>query len=184
MWLKLPSPLLRVSARSRTTSSVTEFTGIFFFFFQFSQVPGNIASSLILFPYGNDNSDNLGANDTGNHSNDMDDGDLCNILDSQSLDVKFLYCDILVSVYVGFIISSIILLLVFVDRLPTSNSFFSAEKVELYLKKPLIELLKVLTNVNMLLIAPIVVYGEMELAFAFGSFTKVGAHSKKSAFTY
>ena len=67
--------------------------------------------------------------------NDMDDGNLCNVLDSQSFDVKFLY--ILVSVYVEFIISSIILLLIFVDRLPTSNSFFSAEKkVELYLKKP------------------------------------------------
>ena len=34
---------------------ISKFTGIFFFFFQFSQVPGNIASSLILFPYGNDN---------------------------------------------------------------------------------------------------------------------------------
>ncbi len=86
--------------------------------------------------------------------------------------MKFLY--ILVSVYVGFIIFSIVLLLVFVDRLPTSNSFFSAEKkVELYLKKQLIELLKVLTNVKMLLIAPIVIYGGMELAFVFGSFTEV-----------
>ena len=151
---------------------ISKFTGIFFFFFQFSQVPGNVASSLILFPYGNDNSDNLGANSTGNHSNETDDGDLCNVLDSQSFDVKFLY--ILVSVYVGFIISSIILLLIFVDRLPTSNSFFSTEKkVELYLKKPLIELVMVLTNVKMLLIAPIVVYGGMELAFAFGSFTEV-----------
>lgn len=164
MWLKLPSPLLRVSARSRITSSVN-LQASSFSFFQFSQVPGNIASSLILFPYGNDN-DNLGANSTGNYMNDMDDGNLCNVLDSQSFDVKFLY--ILVSVYVGFIISSTILLLIFVDRLPTSNSFFSTEKkVELYLKKPLIELLMVLTNVKMLLIAPIVVYGGMELAFAF-----------------
>ena len=38
----------------------------------------------------------------------------------------------------------------------------------------------VLTNVKMLLIAPIVVYGGMELAFAFGSFTEVGVYSKKS----
>ena len=69
------------------------------------------------------------------------------------------------------------------DCLPTSNSFFSAEKkVELYLKKPLIELVMVLTNVKMLLVAPIVVYGGMELAFAFGSFTEVGVYSKKPAF--
>jgi hypothetical protein len=155
---------------------ISKFTGIFFFFFQFSQVPGNLASSLILFPYGNGNNDNfLDANSTGNYSNDTDDGELCNVLNSQSFDVKFLY--ILVSVYVGFIIFSIVLLLVFVDRLPTSNNFFSAEKkVELYLKRPLIELLKVLTNVKMLLIAPIVIYGGMELAFAFGSFTEVWSH--------
>ena len=71
------------------------------------------------------------------------------------------------------------------DRLPTSNSFFSTEKkIELYFKKPLIELLKVLTNVKMILIAPVVVYGGMELAFAFGSFTEVGIYSKMSAFMY
>ena len=123
-----------------------------------------------MFPYNND--DNLDANSTENHSNDTDD-EICNVLGSQSFNVKFLY--VLVSVYVGFIISSIVLLLVIVDHLPTCNSFFSAEKkVELYLIKLLIELLKGLKDVKMLLIAPIVVYGGMELAFAFGSFTEVG----------
>ena len=149
---------------------ISKFTGVFFFFFQFSQVPGNLASSLILFPYTEDTTIDSDVN--LNVSNDSSEGEACNILTSQSFNVKFLY--ILVSVYVGFIVTSIMLLLIFVDRLPTSNSFFSTEKkLELYLKKPLIELLKVLKDVKMLLIAPMVVYNGMELAFAFGTFTEV-----------
>ena len=148
---------------------ISKFTGIFFFFFQFSQVPGNLASSLILFPYGEDLTTNL--NISLNNSSDIE-GEMCHLLDNGTFDVKYLY--ILVSVYVGFIITSIAILLVFVDKLPTSNSFFSAEKkFELYLKKPLIELLKVLKDVKMVLIAPMVVFNGIELAFAFGSFTEV-----------
>ena len=154
---------------------ISKFTGIFFFFFQFSQVPGNLASSLILFPY---NEDFTIDSDTNlNISNDYyGEGEVCNILAGQSFDVKYLY--ILVSVYVGFIVTSIVLLLVFVDRLPTNNSFFSTEKkFQLYLKEPLIELLKVLKDRKMLLLAPMVVYNGMELAFAFGTFTEVSIHT-------
>ena len=158
------------SLRKKQDYLISKFTGIFFFFFQFSQVPGNLASSLILFPYTEDISVDSDVN--LNFSNDSSEREACNILTSQSFDAKYLY--ILVSVYVGFIITSIVLLLVFVDRLPTSNSFFSTEKkLELYLKEPLIELLKVLKDVKMLLIAPMVVYNGMELAFAFGTFTEV-----------
>ena len=158
------------SLKKKQDYLISKFTGVFFFFFQFSQVPGNLASSLILFPYTEDVTNvNL------NVSNDSFDGEACNILTSQSFEEKYLY--ILVSVYVGFIVTSIVLLLIFVDRLPTSNSFFSTEKkLELYLKKPLIELLKVLKDVKMLLIAPMVVYNGMELAFAFGTFTEVSTH--------
>ena len=165
------------SLRKKQDYLISKFTGIFFFFFQFSQVPGNLASSLILFPYSEEsvdinsvtNSNVLSVNLTN-----FEDGE-CNNLDSTSFDVKFLY--ILVSVYVGFIVTSIALLLIFVDRLPSNNRFFSTEKkFELYLKNPLIELLKVLKDVKMLLIAPMVVFNGMELAFAFGSFTEVSVH--------
>ena len=161
------------SLRKKQDYLISKFTGVFFFFFQFSQVPGNLASSLILFPYTEDLTIDSDVN--LNVSNDSSEIEACNILTSQSFDAKYLY--ILVSVYVGFIVTSIVLLLVFVDRLPTSNSFFSTEKkLELYLKKPLIELLKVLKDVKMLLIAPMVVYNGMELAFAFGTFTEVSVH--------
>ena len=146
---------------------ISKFTGIFFFIYQFSQVPGNLASSLILFPY--DGEDFV---TESNFSNDSS-GEICNYLETATFDVKYLY--MLVSVYVVFIITSIVLLLIFVDRLPTNNSFFSTEKkFQLYLKEPLIELLKVLKDKKMLLLAPMVVYNGMELAFAFGTFTEVG----------
>ena len=114
---------------------ISKFTGIFFFFFQFSQFPGNLASSLILFPYNNDDDMDVNLNTSGNYSSADPDSEVCDVLNSQSFDVKFLY--ILVSVYVGFIISSFVLLLVFMDRLPTNNNFFSAKKkFEFYLKMP------------------------------------------------
>ena len=146
---------------------ISKFTGIFFLIYQFSQVPGNLASSLILFPY---NGEDFVIE--SNFSNDSSD-EICNYLETATFDVKYLY--MLVSVYVGFIVTSIVLLLIFVDRLPTTNSFFSAEKkFELYLKEPLVDLLKVLKDVKMLLLAPMVIYNGMELAFAFGTFTEVG----------
>lgn len=164
------------SLRKKQDYLISKFTALFFFFFQFSQVPGNLASSLILFPYSDEESSSLSSSiytydwntSTVNESSDL----VCNALETTGFDVKYLY--ILVSVYVLFIVTGIVLLLVFVDRLPTSNSFFSTEKkLELYLKNPLLELMKVLKNVKMLLIAPMVVYNGMELAFAFGSFTEV-----------
>ena len=151
---------------------ISKFTGMFFFFFQFSQVPGNLASSLILFPYNEDVAIDLDTNSNDSYY----EGEACNILTGQSFDIKFLY--MLVSIYVGFIITSIVLLLIFVDRLPTNNSFFSTEKkFQLYLKEPLIELLKVLKDRKMLLLAPVIIYSGMELAFASGSFTEVNTYS-------
>ena len=154
------------SLRKKQDYLISKFTGIFFFIYQFSQVPGNLASSLILFPYNGE--DIVIESNFSNGSSD----EICNYLETATFDVRYLY--MLVSVYVGFIVTSIILLLIFVDHLPTSNSFFSTEKkLELYLKEPLIELLKVLKDVKMLLLAPMVVYNGMELAFAFGTFTEV-----------
>ena len=171
-WSAACTHLLEVSVIAAPSLSkkqdylISKYTGIFFFIYQFSQVPGNLASSLILFPY---HGEDLVIE--SNFSNDSSD-EICNYLETATFDVKYLY--MLVSVYVGFIVTSIVLLLIFVDRLPTSNSFFSSEKkLELYLKEPLIELLKVLKDVKMLLLAPMVVYNGMELAFAFGTFTEV-----------
>ncbi len=110
---------------------ISRFTGTFFFIFQFSQIPGNLASSLILFPYGEgDNAaSNIGNSSHGNssHGNStelpfMED---CNALDSTSFDPMFL--NLLVSAYASFIVVGIMILLVSVDRLQTDTQFLSGE---------------------------------------------------------
>lgn len=148
---------------------ISKFTGILFFFFQCSQIPGNLASSLILFPY---NKDEMPLNETGHAENATNfERDSCDINES-TFDRKFLY--ILVSLYAIFIVVGIIVLLVFVDHLPLDNSFFSTKKkVEVYLKEPLHEIFLVFKDIKMILLAPMSIVNGLEQSFAFGTFTEV-----------
>jgi len=153
---------------------ISKFTGILFFFFQLAQLPGNLASSLILFPYSNNDTlsntsvlRNASPTVPGPPSNE-----LCNYLETTTIDTKYLYA--LVSLYVAFIVVGIVILFFAVDRLPSDNQFFSAEKkFHLYLKEPLIELLQLLKDWRMVMITPMAIFSGMEMAFAFGSFTEI-----------
>ena len=162
------------SLRKNQDVLISKFTGIFFFFFQFAQVPGNLASSLILYPYNGDNQDsamNFSDDSSGFDIQSRSD-DACDYLDNNTLDRKYIY--ILVSVYGVFITTGITILLLTVDHLPSENKFFSGErKFHLYIKMPFIELLRVLRDWKMVLLAPMAVFNGMEMAFAFGSFTEV-----------
>ena len=159
---------------------ISKFTGIFFFFFQLAELPGNLASSLILFPYSNNdtlaNTSALvvkrNASPTVPTVPGPPSNELCNYLETTTIDTKYFYA--LVSIYVAFIVMGIIILFSAVDRLPSDNQFFSAEKkFHLYLKKPLIELLQLLNGWRMIMITPMAIFSGMEMAFAFGSFTEV-----------
>ena len=159
---------------------ISRFTGLFFFFFQLAELPGNLASSLILFPYSNDdtlvNTSELPIVVERNTSPTIPgppSKELCNYLNETTpIETKYLYA--LVSVYAVFIVVGIVILFLVVDQLPSDNQFFSTEKkFHLYLKKPLMELLQVLKDWKMVLIAPMAIFSGMEMAFAFGSFTEV-----------
>ena len=147
---------------------ISRFTGIFFFFFQISQLPGNLASSLILFPYSND--DTLSNTSIVVASPGLQ---ICNYLNETTpIETKYLYA--LVSVYAVFIVVGIVILFFAVDRLPSDNQLLSKEKkFHLYLRKPFIELLQVLKDWRMIMITPMPIFVGMELAFVFGSFTEV-----------
>ena len=168
--------------RKNQDQLISMFIGIFYFFYQLSQIPGNLASSLILFPY-DQQVDQLNSSDFSTVSSAAETAylnetapssdDICDVLESTSIDPN-LY-NILVSLYVVFVVTGIIILLLTVDQLQTDSPFFSTErKFELFLKKPLLELLKVLKDVRMIMIAPMAVFSGMELSFAVGSFTEVG----------
>ena len=157
---------------------ISRFTGILFFFFQFAQLPGNLASSLILYPYSNDDTlANTSALDVERNASSTIPGppsnELCNYLNETTpIETKYLYA--LVSVYAVFIVVGIVILFFAVDRLPSDNELFSKEKkFHLYLRKPFIELLRLLKDWKMVLIAPMAIFSGMEMAFAFGSFTEV-----------
>lgn len=143
---------------------IGKFCGMFFFFFQWAQVSGNLASSLILYPYNRDTSEN--SSGTG------EDEQSCSIQSNTTIDQKYLY--ILASVYVVFIVTGIIVLLTLVDKIPTrSGKRTSGKKLDLYLKEPLKEIALVLTSAKMVILAPAAVMNGLELSFAFGLFPKV-----------
>ena len=162
---------------------ISMFISIFYFFFHFSQIPGNLASSLILFPY--DRQDNrLNASNVSTASEITayfnkaapPSDDVCNVLEVTSIDRRFY--NILVSAYVFFVVTGIVILLLTVDRLQSDVQLFSAgRKFELFLKRPLLDLLKVLKDARMIMIAPMAMFSGLEMSFAVGAFTEVGVNT-------
>ena len=155
---------------------IGKYTGIVFFFFYLSLIPGNLASSLLLYPYNYNASDVLptysDAEFSGSANMSLDENAICKEVDPESVGKIFFYS--LLSVYIVFIVASILILIFFVDRLETENRFFSSEqKLQLYLKKPLSELLCTLKKKMTILAIPVLFASGIIPAFAFGTLTKV-----------
>ena len=163
---------------------ISKYTAVFFFVFQFSQLPGNIASSLILFPYTTTNSSNytsaLGSplvSFAAQVSPTSNNTDLCTYLDGAIFEQTYLFY-ILVSIYCIFILAGIAILLLTVDRIKMLR-YYAAESKEdsswlrMYLKLPLLEILSVLKSWKMVMLAPMALFTGMEMGFAFGTFTRV-----------
>ena len=168
-WAAASSHLAQVAVTAAPILKVHEdhllslFTGIFFIFLQAAQIPGNLASSLILYPYSS-------VNTTSQEDGNLSDSSSCEDSSTgEDFDRKFLY--ILGSVYALFIVTGICILFFMVSQLPIDKEFKG--KFEFYLKAPIIELFKVLKDYKMLLIAVISVYNGLELSFAYATFTKV-----------
>ena len=131
------------------------FTGIFFLFFQLSQVPGNLASSLILL-YSESNV--TSAN--------------CTNLSATTIQHKYIY--ILISVFLMFDVAAIATLALTVDRLPREISFMSTKnKFHFFFLSPLIATFKVFINWKMLFVGFMFIMGGLEQSFIFGTFTQV-----------
>ena len=146
---------------------ISTYTGIFFCFVQVGHIPGNLASSLILFPYGNST---------------LDDSQTCDATGGRDFELKFLY--ILCSVYTLSVVIGIVFAVLLISHLkPTISAFLSSnQKFKEFFKEPFLELLRVLKDIKMVLIAPISIFNGLEQAFAFGTFT-VSAHGHYFALT-
>ena len=150
---------------------ISKYTGVFFFFFQFAHLPGNLSSSLILFPY-NKAADNVSTSSVdGLDNTSFSEGQCIGINSSTFTDVHQYS---LISVFLCFNIAGLLILLLSLDNLRTENKFFSTQrKFYLYFQKPFVRLLRVLKHRHMLLIGPMAATSGVELAFAFGTFTEV-----------
>lgn len=174
----LTAPVLKKERRYL----IGKFSGIYFACYMCSYILGNLISSLFLFLFnqhiGNADStklDHLNQSDTVSYNEtaeeDLNYGAVCDI-DGSDMDRKIIL--ILTSVYVIFVVAGIVILLVFVDRLPTENSFFSTKKkITEYLRKPLTDILSILKSFKMCLMAPMMSLWGLELSFVLGTFTKV-----------
>ena len=138
---------------------ISKFTATFFFIFKLTQIFGNLASSLVLFPY-----DEPFANDTTPN--------VCDNTEAQDITPTQKY--ILLSIYLTFDFIGISVLLIFVNKLPSEIDFVGRKtKLRRYCSEPFVDLLKVLFSWKMLLLGPLSLYNGMELSFVYGSFAQV-----------
>ena len=191
IWAASGSHLVHVAREVKANTNkhesylIGKYMGIFYFFFQFCQVPGNLASSLILFPYSTvtEEADDIISEErttlikaplySSVSRTEGNSTDVCNLLENTTIQATYLY--ILVSVYTLFIMVGIIVLLSTVDKLDTAEHKVQT-KFKTYLKQPILELFSVFKSIRMILLAPSALYSGMEMALVYGTFTRVSFH--------
>ncbi len=155
---------------------ISKFTGLFFFIFQLTQILGNLVSSLVLFPYNGGESSNSSLSEEGVDSMmmmmDEVESDVCD--NTEAMAVSSLQRYILLSIYIGFDLLGIVVLLAVVDRLPEDVMVDKMQtKFKVYCMQPFVGLFKLLFSRNMLLLGPLSLYNGLELSFAYSSYTQV-----------
>lgn len=181
IWAAAGSHLLEVSVKSSTTLNedksplISLFISVFLIVFHLSQLPGNLASSLTLYPYTtNSSSDTIDylLPLTWTNSNES----TCNHVDTATFKTSSLYF-ILVGLYSVFVLIGIAILLLSVDKLKMLRHVHTTDKNEPwqdeYFKKPLKEIWRVFRSFKMALLAPITLYTGLEIGFSYATFTRV-----------
>ena len=139
---------------------VALFTGLLTFFYKSGYIPGNLISSIVLFNNGVERSSVVGDNGT------------CVSTEVANLDKIYIY--IMLSVFVLFVVAGILIAVFFVDELRTDRKFISARHyVAHHLKKPIMEMLTVILNWKLLLMAPTILYDALMISFNIGLYAKV-----------
>ncbi|XP_071790994.1 protein unc-93 homolog A-like [Asterias amurensis] len=156
---------------------VNQFNGIFFFFFQSSQISGNLVASLVLYPSSNATVHSLesfthcGVNSCSGGSSTESDHPLNDTESSSNtgdnLSTPSMTVTILLGVYlacggVSFLIATFLL-----DKLPKSEDKASQET-----NSNLSGTFRLFLHPNLLLLVPLFIYTGMEQGFFFGDFTK------------
>ena len=147
---------------------VSLFTGIHTMFFKFSYIPGNLATTIILFSEQaqvSNSSDDTGIIDTSL-------GSVCNNTEAATLDPLYVY--ILLSIFVLFDLLAIIICLTLMDHLGTETRFRSfGNAVKSYLKKPIVATFKMFADWKIYMIIPMMILDGFLSSFVLGNFAKV-----------
>ncbi|XP_071790200.1 protein unc-93 homolog A-like [Asterias amurensis] len=149
---------------------INQFNGIFFFFFQSSQISGNLVASLVLYPYANDSSQPLrnisncgiqSCGSSGHHGNDSDSmsGEISS---PPAKTVTLLMC-----VYLACGLMSFLIVVFLLSKLHTPQGSFLENT-----KSSLVATLHLLINPYIVMLIPLFMFSGMEQAFFAGDFTK------------
>ena len=137
------------------------FTGIFTLFYKLAYVPGNIATTVILFT-------ERGADDIIDTSL----GNICNNTEVQDLDKTYVY--ILMSSYVLLSVLAITVAFFLMDHFGTETRFHSCSKAfNLYLKKPIISTFAKFKDWKTYMLLPIMTSDGFIVSTLIASFAKV-----------
>ncbi|XP_022096277.1 protein unc-93 homolog A-like isoform X2 [Acanthaster planci] len=142
---------------------INQFNGIFFFFFQGSQITGNLVASLVLYPSSNMSTFNnvslCGKHSCG-FSNESDD-------EYNGSHIVHGTIVTLISVYLACGLLSCLLVGLFLSKLHAANAGIIQS-----LQSNILATLRLLLNPYILMLLPLFIYSGMEQAFVFGDFTK------------
>ncbi|XP_038050547.1 protein unc-93 homolog A-like [Patiria miniata] len=138
---------------------VNRFFGIFFLFFQSSQVLGNLISSLVLRQDGAEPTGELvcGANDCPVTSNSS------GYCESPQRSVTYM----LLGIYLGSGLAAVLVVSVFLDKLKTSQRTQTENPCQLFMAT-----VRLMKDYRMQLLIPLTIYSGLEQAFITGDFTR------------
>eukprot|EP00731_Ephydatia_muelleri_P023231 Em0015g814a len=140
------------------TTVISQFVGIVYLAFQLSSVPGNLASSLILYLTDKDAYGNSTLNTTN--------ASLCTA-GTRKIEQKYIY--MLISVYMAFMTASLVIAALTVDNTRRAQKQSWKAKIKTVFD---VEVFKMLFTWKMALIFPMGMYAGMELSYFTGTFAK------------
>jgi hypothetical protein len=142
------------------------FTGILSLCFKLSYIPGNTATTIILFTTKSQEEDIF------NDTDESISGNFCNNTDADNLPATYVY--ILVSCFVLLCLMSIIISATLMDHLNTELKFHSfKESMQLYFKEPIVKTLLMFKDWKIYMLLPIMTTDSFISSTMTGSYSKV-----------
>ena len=185
LWTSVNVHMTTVSIRYSTTlnqssdSLVIASAGILYFFISVGEIIGDFATSIILFnsyPIVNKTEQelNISVADHVSAASIITNAshELCNNNEAENIKPMYLY--MLIGFFMVVNVASIVLVVYCVSQLHESRTPGSSTSLfTVYLKNPLLKMLKTSMQYKMCLLLPAFFYAGMECAFLFGQYTKV-----------